>query len=97
MINTVAGVLCDGAKPGCALKISSALGTAVDFGRMAASGALDPGIAGLAGMDGNEAFDRLSKLVGTGYAAMDLPIVALLAKGQSSAFSDETGDASQRS
>ncbi|MDJ0836422.1 MAG: L-serine ammonia-lyase, iron-sulfur-dependent, subunit alpha [Acidobacteriota bacterium] len=78
MTTSVAGTLCDGAKPACAMKVATGLGTALDAAGLAARGLLHPGHDGLAGENAAHAFDHLTKLARVAYVNTDLSLTAIL-------------------
>ena len=80
MMLAVGGTLCDGAKPGCAFKVATALSAALEAAPLAASGRLDVGSDGLAGASAEGTFDRLARLVDRAYGETDAVITDLIAE-----------------
>ena len=78
VVNATSGTLCDGAKPGCALRIASGLGVAVDAARFAAGGHGRIGNAGLAGESGASALERLQQLSAQAFSDVDSGLVEIL-------------------
>jgi len=81
MVDSLTGNICDGAKPACALKISTGVGAALDAARLAASGVLRVGNDGMGGSTAEMAFERLVKLTRTGYVNTDIAITSILQDG----------------
>lgn len=78
LVNTTAGTLCDGAKPACALKISSGLSVALDAARMAVRDDGRIGRAGLGGADGRAALERLHRLARETFHRVDHDLLPIL-------------------
>ena len=78
MFGSMAGSLCDGAKPACAIKIAAGLSPAIDAARLAVTGHLEIGQEGLPGGCAENAFTRLIKLTRTAYVNTDISITSIL-------------------
>ena len=77
VVNTTSGTLCDGAKPGCALKVAGGLAVAFDAARIAMDPRAVLGSAGLAGASAATALERLEQLA-RGYGTMDRHLIKIL-------------------
>ncbi|MFH1135337.1 MAG: L-serine ammonia-lyase, iron-sulfur-dependent, subunit alpha [Pseudomonadota bacterium] len=75
----LAGVVCDGAKASCALKVATAAGTAVQSALLALEGVVAPPTDGLAGSVFEETAANLGLLSRVGMAAVDRTIIDIMA------------------
>lgn len=71
MIASVSGMVCDGAKPGCALKLVTAASSAVYFANMAMEGIIVPAYNGLVGPTVEESIKSMGKLAADGMVITD--------------------------
>lgn len=78
MVGNVAGMICDGAKIGCAMKSMTGVDAAIRAARMAMSGIGIPGSDGIVGGDGIQSLENLGRLARTGMAATDHEILAIM-------------------
>lgn len=78
VVADVSGIICDGAKPGCSLKIATAVSSAFR-GSMLAMRNLSAGISdGIVGRDAEASIDNLANLGNTGMACTDRVILDML-------------------
>lgn len=71
MIASVSGMVCDGAKPGCALKLVTASSSAVYFAQMAMEGIIVPQYNGLVGGSVEDSIKSMGKLAADGMVITD--------------------------
>ncbi len=77
------GMLCDGAKPGCALKIATSAGAAVEAAYLAARGGMDPlWASGILGRDFQGTMDNLQTITERGMRDMDRAVLDILLEGK---------------
>ncbi|MFW6047843.1 MAG: serine dehydratase subunit alpha family protein [Candidatus Natronoplasma sp.] len=77
MAGNVTGIICDGAKEGCALKISTAAGEALESSLMALKGLDVPNDNGIVGSTAEETLENIGKLSDE-MGAIDLKIIEIL-------------------
>lgn len=80
MVGNVAGMICDGAKIGCALKTMTSVDAAFRSASLALSGIGIPASDGIVGTDGTASLQNLGRIATRGMAAMDGEILAILAE-----------------
>jgi L-cysteine desulfidase len=78
MVGNVAGMICDGAKIGCAMKTMTGVEAAFRAARMATADVGIPSTDGIVGDDGMHSLDNLGRLARTGMAAVDHEILAIM-------------------
>lgn len=78
MVGNVAGMICDGAKIGCAMKTMTGVDAAFRAARMAMAGIGIPETDGIVGGDGRRSLDNLGRLAQTGMANVDHEILAIM-------------------
>jgi len=77
-IGNVTGMLCDGAKAGCAMKVSTCTGAAVQSALLATSGMRVPGTNGIIGQELDESIDNFCRLGNEGSLKMDELILDMM-------------------
>jgi L-cysteine desulfidase len=80
MIGDVAGVICDGAKPACAMKVSSSAGAAVKAALMAIDGIRVSEFDGIVAKDVNQTIRNLSQLANGSMMQTDVQILDIMMK-----------------
>jgi L-cysteine desulfidase len=75
MIASISGMVCDGAKLGCALKLVTASSSAVYFANMAMDGIIVPAYNGLVGKNVEESIKSMGKLAADGMVITDKVIL----------------------
>jgi len=83
MIGDVSGIICDGAKPGCALKVSSSSGAAVKAALMALEGAYASGNEGIVTDDVDQSIENLCALANGAMMQTDVQILDIMVNKQS--------------
>jgi L-cysteine desulfidase len=78
MIGDVSGIICDGAKPGCALKVSSSAGAAVKAALMALDGMHASGDEGIVTDDVDQSIVNLCTLVNGSMMQTDVQILDIM-------------------
>lgn len=78
MIGDVSGIICDGAKPGCALKVSSSAGAAVKAALMALEGAYASGSEGIVSDDVDKSIENLCALANGSMTQTDIQILDIM-------------------
>ncbi|WP_413284774.1 serine dehydratase subunit alpha family protein [Vibrio sp. MA40-2] len=78
MIGDVSGIICDGAKPSCAMKVSSSAGAAVKAALMAIDGVRVSGNDGIVANDVEESIKNLSALVNGSMKQTDTQILDIM-------------------
>jgi L-cysteine desulfidase len=78
MIGSIAGVVCDGAKEGCALKLALASGWAVQSALLAVSGAVLPSNDGIVSPDMKHLFANLGNLCRNGMSQTNRTIIEIM-------------------
>ncbi len=74
----IAGILCDGAKHGCALKVATSAGSAVEAALMALEGVSIPDTDGIVGVTLKESLANIRRLQDDGMGEADRTMLALL-------------------
>ncbi|HWP80621.1 MAG TPA: L-serine ammonia-lyase, iron-sulfur-dependent, subunit alpha [Candidatus Acidoferrum sp.] len=82
LIGTLGGMFCDGAKESCALKLSTAAMTAVQFAYLAAEGVGLPAGVGIIGNTIEDTFYNLGQLNNPGMTETDRVIVKLIERSR---------------
>jgi L-cysteine desulfidase len=82
MVGDLSGMVCDGAKPGCALKASSAVGAAVKSAILAVHGMGAGGNEGIVDDDVEKAIDNLGRLSSQGMRQADAMILDMMLSKQ---------------
>jgi L-cysteine desulfidase len=75
VVEDLAGVLCDGAKPACALKLATAAGSAVRSARLALRGVRIPSSEGIAGGSLESTLHHLGRLGQRGFSQLNRAIL----------------------
>lgn len=83
-IVNVFGVVCDGARLACALKLSSAIGTAINCAFMAKDGVMTPADQGVIAGDANGSLNFMGRFAQHGMAGSDLSLCKALYEKQNS-------------
>ncbi len=78
MVGNLTGMICDGAKIGCALKGMSAVDAAFRAAALALSGLGIPATDGIVGADGRASLVNLGRIAGPGMAATEPEILAIM-------------------
>jgi len=78
----VFGVVCDGARVACALKLASAAGIAIECAMLAKEGIMTPANEGVIGTDADETLDFMGDFAQHGMAGSDLSLCKALYKKQ---------------
>jgi L-cysteine desulfidase len=78
MIGSLSGMVCDGAKASCALKVSTATSAAVQSALLAASGLSVSGVEGIVDADPERSIGNLARLAREGSPAMDALILGIM-------------------
>ncbi|MCW8995195.1 MAG: L-serine ammonia-lyase, iron-sulfur-dependent, subunit alpha [Psychromonas sp.] len=78
MIGDISGIICDGAKPSCAMKVSSSAGAAVKAALMALDGIYVSGNEGIVADDVDSSIRNLSTLVNGAMTQTDIQILAIM-------------------
>jgi len=78
MVGNVAGMVCDGAKIGCGLKVMTAVDAAYRAASLALSGIGIPPTDGIVGNDGLASLANLGRLTNAGMRSTDLEILAIM-------------------
>ena len=78
MIGTMAGIICDGAKSGCALKALMAVGLAVDGAYLSLENVRIPSTDGIVGGEVIDTLNNLQRIIGDGMPSMDSAIVDVI-------------------
>lgn len=71
LVGSTGGVLCDGAKYGCALKLSSAVGSAIECAQLAVAGVSIPKRDGLVGDNADDTLSLLGRIASQGMLYTD--------------------------
>lgn len=82
MTANLTGMLCDGAKYGCALKIAASAGVAIETAYLAHSGAAVPRGNGIVGATFQETMDNLAIVTDRGMKNVDQAVLDVLLAGQ---------------
>ncbi len=78
MVGNVAGMICDGAKIGCALKTMSGVDAAFRAASLAMSGVTIPETDGIVGSDGLSSLRNLGRIAVQGMASVDSEVLDIL-------------------
>ncbi len=78
MVGNVAGMICDGAKIGCALKTMSGVDAAFRAASLAMSGVTIPDTDGIVGSDGLSSLRNLGRIAVQGMASVDSEVLDIL-------------------
>ena len=78
MVGNVAGMICDGAKIGCALKTMTSVDAAFRSASLALSGIGIPASDGIVGADGLASLQNLGRIATRGMTSMDGEILAIM-------------------
>ena len=78
MVGTMAGIICDGAKSGCALKALMAVGLAVDSAYLSIENVRIPSTDGIVGKEVVDTLRNLQRITETGMSSMDGAIVEIM-------------------
>jgi L-cysteine desulfidase len=78
MVGNVAGMICDGAKIGCALKTMTSVDAAFRSASLAMSGIGIPATDGLIGADGMSSIGNLGRIATLGMVSMDREILEIM-------------------
>lgn len=78
MIADVAGMICDGAKPGCGLKAATAVDAATRAAALALAGLGVSPADGIVGADGTRSLEHLERIARRGMPATQAEIVGIL-------------------
>ncbi len=78
MMGRVAGMFCDGAKGGCALKLSICAGEAVYAALLAMEGSIIQATEGIISKNVEETAKNLAKLSREGLADMDMKVIEIM-------------------
>jgi L-cysteine desulfidase len=78
MVGNVTGMICDGAKVGCALKTMTAVDAAFRAATLALSGVGIPGTDGVVGADGRASLANLGRIATFGMPSLDTEILAIM-------------------
>jgi L-cysteine desulfidase len=78
MLADLTGMLCDGAKYGCSLKLATSAGVALEISYMAMMGAEVPGDNGIVGVSLQKTMDNLETLTKKGMAGVDRSVLDIL-------------------
>ncbi len=78
IIANQAGVICDGAKPGCALKLGTAAATAVQSALLAIEGTIVKDYNGIADKSAEESIRNLRKLSSNGMKPVDDTVIEIM-------------------
>ncbi len=79
MVGNVAGMVCDGAKIGCGLKVMTAVDAAYRAATLALAGIGIPSTDGIVGADGMASLANLGRLANRGMISADSEILAIMA------------------
>jgi len=78
MVGNVTGMICDGAKIGCALKTMTSVDAAFRATRLALAGIGIPPSDGVVGADGQESLRNLGRIANRGMVSTDAEILAIM-------------------
>jgi L-cysteine desulfidase len=78
MIANLSGVICDGAKPGCSLKVSGSVSTAVFSAMMAMEGKYVTSVEGIIDEDVDQSILNLTRIASDGMAETDRMILEIM-------------------
>jgi L-cysteine desulfidase len=78
MVGNVAGMICDGAKIGCAMKTMTGVDAAFRAANLALAGIGIPATDGIVGEDGESCLVNLGRLAQQGIAGVDAEILEIM-------------------
>ena len=78
MVANLSGMICDGAKAGCALKLASAASAAVQSAIIAKQGCHVPAMNGIVGSKVEESIQNLGKISDKGMSVTDKVIINVM-------------------
>ena len=78
MVGNVAGMVCDGAKIGCAMKTMTGVDAAFRAASLALQGVGIPATDGIVGRDGEQSLANLGRLAQVGMAGVDTEILRIM-------------------
>jgi L-cysteine desulfidase len=78
MVGNVTGMICDGAKIGCALKTMTSVDAAFRAASLALSGVGIPFSDGIVGRDGRGSLSNLGRIANQGMSSVDGEILAIM-------------------
>jgi L-cysteine desulfidase len=78
MVGTMAGIICDGAKSGCALKALMAVGLAVESAYLSLENVRIPSTDGIVGGQVVDTLENLQRIIEAGMSSMDTAIVDVM-------------------
>ena len=78
LIEDLAGVFCDGAKPGCALKLSTAAGSAVQSAMLALEGVSVSPVEGIAGQGAEDTIRHLGSISREGTSELNSALLRIM-------------------
>jgi len=78
MVGSISGVVCDGAKEGCSLKLALASGWAVESALLAASGAIVPSHDGIVAPDMRSLLGNLGKVSKEGMNSSNRVVIGIM-------------------
>lgn len=78
MVGNIAGMICDGAKSSCALKVASAVGAGIQAVMLAMEGSAVPGNEGIVDEDIEICIANLGRLGSTGMRETDKVILDIM-------------------
>jgi L-cysteine desulfidase len=78
MVGAMAGIICDGAKSGCAMKALMAVGLALDSSRLSMENVRIPSGDGIMGNEVLDTLKNLQKIIDNGMSSMDAAIIDIM-------------------
>ncbi len=78
VIANIFGMICDGAKPSCALKVSTAAGVALESAYIAVNGGPISIVGGITGQSLKRALENIEELTVRGFSLMDNSVISVL-------------------
>lgn len=78
MMGNLAGMICDGAKEGCALKLATGAATGVQAALLASHGVVMPSLNGIVGHSAKESIEHLGTLSREGMQLTDGVILSIM-------------------
>lgn len=82
MVGSISGVVCDGAKEGCSLKVALASGWAVESALLAASGAIVPSCDGIVAPDMRSLLGNLGLVSGEGMKNSNRVVIGIMQRSE---------------
>ena len=89
MVGTMAGIICDGAKSGCALKALMAVGLAVESAYLSLENVRIPSTDGIVGGEVVDTLENLQRIIEAGMSSMHAAIVEVMEKKGGSGMKSE--------